>query len=419
MPASVWIYAIAAVALLGVVLRPWRTPEVAWACAGAAALLLAGLVPPAKALAAVGKGTDVYLFLVGMMLLSASAERQGLFDYLAAVCVARARGSATRLFLLVYGVGTVVTVFMSNDATAVVLTPAVLAVTRKAKARPLPYLLACALIANAASFVLPISNPANLVVFGDKLPALGPWIVRFMLPSLLSIGVTCAALMWLSRRDLAEPIHPDAEVPPLSPTGRLAAGGVVLTALVLLVSSAFDVALGWPTMIAAAATSILILWRKREAPWPLLAHVSWSIVPLVAGLFVIVEALQLAGLQQALTDAVRTMAEASSTGAAMGAGAIVAFACNLVNNLPAGLIAGAVVSGAGVDPVVQSAVAIGIDLGPNLSVTGSLATILWLAALRRQGESVSGWTFLKTGAVVMPAALLVALAALWVQHALT
>ena len=226
MPAPFWICAIAIVALLGVVLRPWRTPEWAWASAGAAALVLAGFVPGARALSAIGKGSDVYLFLIGMMLLSASAEREGLFDHLAAVCVARARGSATRLFLLVYGVGTVITVFMSNDATAVVLTPAVLAVARKAKARPLPYLLACALVANAASFVLPISNPANLVVFGDKLPALGPWIVRFLLPSLLSIGVTCVVLMWLSRRDLATPIHRDATVPPLSPTGRLAAGCV-------------------------------------------------------------------------------------------------------------------------------------------------------------------------------------------------
>ena len=200
-----WIYAIAVIALGGVVLRPWRTPEVAWAGAGAAVLVLARLVPVTGALPAIAKGTDVYLFLIGMMLLSASAEREGLFDHLAAICVARARGSGTRLFLLVYAVGTVVTIFMSNDATAVVLTPAVLAVTRQAKAKPLPYLLACALIANAASFVLPISNPANLVVFGDKLPALGPWIARFLLPSALSIGVTCAVLLWLSRRDLAGP----------------------------------------------------------------------------------------------------------------------------------------------------------------------------------------------------------------------
>ena len=413
------IYAISAMALLGVVLRPWRSPEVAWAVAGAAALVLFGLVPWSKAAAAVAKGTDVYLFLIGMMLLSAMAEREGLFDHLAAICVAKARASAPQLFFLVYAVGTVVTAFMSNDATAVVLTPAVLAVCRRAEARPLPYLLACALIANAASFVLPISNPANLVVFGDRLPSLLSWISRFLLPSLLSIAVTYAALRWLSRHDLSVSIRSDVEVPPLSPSGQLAAAGIVLTALVLLGASAFGVSLGLPTLLASAAAVVAISIRKREAPWPVLEHVSWSIVPLVASLFVIVEGLQRAGLLQVLTEAMRSMAARSSTAAAMAAGTIVAFACNLMNNLPAGLIAGSVVIGAGVDPVVQSAVAIGIDLGPNLSVTGSLATILWLVALRKQGENVSGWTFLKTGAVAMPAALVASLAALWAQSALT
>ena len=86
---------------------------------------------------------------------------------------ARCKGSCSRLFLLVYGVGTLVTIFMSNDATAVVLTPAILTAVRKAKVTPLPYLFVCALIANAASFVLPISNPANLVVFHTGMPPLG------------------------------------------------------------------------------------------------------------------------------------------------------------------------------------------------------------------------------------------------------
>ena len=217
------LYLIAALALLGVVLRPWRTPEVLWAVAGAVVLVVSGLVPWRDAAHAVGKGTDVYLFLLGMMLLSSMAEREGLFDYLAAVCVARARGSARMLFLLVYGVGAVVTIFMSNDATAVVLTPAVLAVCKKAKAKPLPYLLSCALIANAASFVLPISNPANLVVFGDHLPTLTSWIARFLLPSLLSIGVTYLVLRTSSRRDLAQRINDDIEIPVLSASGKLAA----------------------------------------------------------------------------------------------------------------------------------------------------------------------------------------------------
>jgi arsenical pump membrane protein len=133
---------------------------------GAAILVALGLMPWAGALGAAGRGGDVYLFLIGMMLLAELARREGLFDTLAALAVHRAQGSATRLFGLTYVVGTVVTIFLSNDATAIVLTPAVYAATRAAKVQPLPYLFICAFIANAASFALPISNPANLVLFG-------------------------------------------------------------------------------------------------------------------------------------------------------------------------------------------------------------------------------------------------------------
>jgi Na+/H+ antiporter NhaD/arsenite permease-like protein len=90
-------------------------------------------------------------------------------------------------------------------------------------------------------------------------------------------------------------------------------------------------------------------------------------------------------------------------------GSLVAVLCNVVNNLPLGLIAGSVATGAHLSAHVTGALLIGVDLGPNLSVTGSLATILWLVALRREDQAVSGWTFLKLGAVVMPPALPAAL----------
>jgi arsenical pump membrane protein len=407
-----WIYLISAVALLGVVLRPWRTPETAWALAGAVALVLFGFVSPSNAASAVGKGSNVYLFLVGMMLLSATAERVGLFDHLASVCVSRAAGSAPRLFLLVYAVGTLVTVFMSNDATAVVLTPAVLAVSRKAKAKPLPYLLACALIANAASFVLPISNPANLVVFGEHMPPLLAWLRAFALPSLAAIVVTWGALALLFRAELTPRVETVSDVPALSGTGRLAAMGIAGVVLAMLAASALGIALGAPTLAASVVAIAAVQASKREAPWPLLEHVSWSVLALVAGLFVLVAGVGRTGLIASLTEALHAAAHAAPRETAWGAGALVAFAANLLNNLPAGLVAGTAVNSGPVPDAVRSAIAIGIDLGPNLSVTGSLATILWLVALRREGEHVSAWQFLCVGAVAMPIALAAALACL-------
>jgi len=89
---------------------------------------------------------------------------------------------------------------------------------------------------------------------------------------------------------------------------------------------------------------------------------------------------------------------------------LLAFGCNLVNNLPAGLLAGRMIEIAQAPEQIRAAALIGVDLGPNLSVTGSLATILWLSSLRRDGYSVTAWSFLKLGVLVMPPALLLAIA---------
>ncbi len=138
-------WGIAALATVGVIIRPWKLPEAIWAVGGAALIVALGLLPARLAWRGVLEGVDVYLFLTGMMLLSEVARMFGLFDWIAAHAAARALGSPTRLFTLIYGVGVLVTAFLSNDATAVVLTPAVAASVRAAKGRhPLPYLLICA-----------------------------------------------------------------------------------------------------------------------------------------------------------------------------------------------------------------------------------------------------------------------------------
>ena len=409
-PWAVW--AIAALATGGVVLRPFGLPEYVWAVAGAALLVALGLLPMAGAAAGVARGADVYLFLTGMMLLSELARQTRLFDWLAALAAAMARGSATRLFTLVFAVGAVVTVFLSNDATAVVLTPAVAAAARAAKVdRPLPHLFVCAFVANAASFVLPISNPANLVIYGSHMPPLLQWLPRYALPSALSMLATYGVLRWTQRADLRQPIAANVQRPGLSAAGLLAALGIAATAAVLLAASGFGLQLGLPTALAGLATAALVLTRSECGVAGIVKAIPWGVLPLVAGLFVLVEALERTGAASGLAGLLQAAAARSATLAAWGAGVALAIGCNLVNNLPAGLLAGRAAELAQAPERVRSAVLIGIDLGPNLSVTGSLATLLWLSALRREGHAVSAWAFLKLGALVMPPALLLALAA--------
>jgi arsenical pump membrane protein len=369
--ATAAIYVIAALSAAGVILRPFNVAEAVWAIVGAGLLIALGLISVPEALAGVAKGADVYLFLFGMMLLAEIARGEGLFDWLAAVATRYAGGSARRMFLLTYIVGTVVTIFLSNDATAVVLTPAVAAAVKAAKVKePLPYLLICAFIANAASFVLPISNPANLVIYGSRMPPLWQWLPAYLLPSLVSIVATYLLLRLTQRRALGQDVASHMPRPALSAAGKVAAIGIAATAVVLLTASALDIRLGLPTAIAGALTAIIVVIGERKWPWNIVKDISWGVLPLVAGLFVLVEALA-----------------------------------------KTGLIAGSALQAGAISDQITRAVVIGVDLGPNLSVTGSLATILWLAALRRDGHSVGFGAFLKIGIVVMPPALILALAA--------
>ena len=401
-------WAIAGLSTAGVIARPMRWPEWIWAVTGAVLLILLGLMPMAEAGQAVAKGLDVYLFLIGMMLLSETAREHGAFDWIAATAVNMAGRSRAKLFALVYATGVVVTTFMSNDATAVVLTPAVFVAAKKAKADPLPLLFACALIANAASFVLPISNPANLVLYGGHMPPLGAWMAAFALPSLASILVTFAVLRFTQRARIAGSCECDVERAPLSNGGRLAIAGIVLTAVLLLIVSALDVELGLPTALAGIATAVIVSLLAGRSPWTLARYVSWGVLPLVAGLFVLVEALDRTGVIAWIAGGLRDML-VDPTRAAAVSGTTLAFVSNLMNNLPAGLIASSAIAQAQPPQIVTDALLIGVDLGPNLSVTGSLATILWLQAIRREGEDVSFLAFLKVGAVAMPLALVAAL----------
>jgi arsenical pump membrane protein len=138
--------------------------------------------------------------------------------------------------------------------------------------------------------------------------------------------------------------------------------------------------------------------------------VSWGVVPLVAGLFAMVEAMMRTGAIDALGNLLHQAVAQSVRCGAWSAGLSTAIADNIANNLPVGLVAGSVAASDHLPPPVISSILIGVDLGPNLSVTGSLATILWLVALRREKIELSAWSFLKLGVMVTPPALFAALA---------
>lgn len=407
--AHILIPAIIAISIALMLIRPRGIAEAYWIGGGVALLLGLRLITPRLALRGAAESLDVVLFLIGMMLISELASEQGVFDWLSGIAVHNADGSCTRLFALVYAVGTAVTIFLSNDATAVVLTPAILAAVRKARVQPLPYLFACAFIANAASFLLPISNPANLVVFHNAMPPLGHWLLAFGIPCLFSIAVTFWILRWIFRKELAHTIDHTVESKPLTSNGKLVLAGIAAMIAVLLAASSIGQNLGLPTFLAAIAVVAFVCLKERTNPLPLARGISWETLALVAGLFIMVDAIEGIG---AMVHTEAWLAWAQHLGFAAGefvTGFAVGVANNLVNNLPLGLIVGSTVHAAHANGPIADAVLIGVDLGPNLSITGSLATILWLIALRKEKLEVSFWDFFKVGVIAMPAAMLASL----------
>jgi arsenical pump membrane protein len=250
------------------------------------------------------------------------------------------------------------------------------------------------------------------VIYGKSLPALLPWLRLFMLPSIASIAVTFAVLWVISRRQLLLPIDEHIAMAGLESRGRRAVWGIGVTGAVLLAASAAGRDLGVWTFASATLAVLIATGGRRLAP--VVKSVSWSVLPLVAGLFVIVEALQHANALDYGRTALQLMAHLPAAQGSLAASFGVAALSNLMNNLPSGLLTGGAIAATATPAHLRNALLIGVDLGPNLSVTGSLATILWLVALRREGVEVSAGKFLRTGVLVMPPALLASTLALLV-----
>jgi arsenical pump membrane protein len=222
-------------------------------------------------------------------------------------------------------------------------------------------------------------------------------------------------LRWRYRGGIAEPVATDVGVPALTRGGRIAAAGLSVAAVLLVAASALGWPLGTTTAISGAGTLLLVAACGEARIGATLRGISWDVVPLVAGLFVLVEALDKVGVIGIGSEALRWATGALPELAPAMVGLATAFGSNLVNNLPAGLIASSVLRTAEASDAISAGALIGIDLGPNLSVTGSLATLLWLTALRRESIAVGGLAFIRIGLLVMPPALLLALAALVLQ----
>jgi arsenical pump membrane protein len=400
------------VALVGVlvfaVVRPRGLPEVVAAVPVAGVVVAAGLVPwqdAGRELVALG---PTVAFLAAVLVLAHLADEAGVFGYAGALAGRLSRGSPRRLLAVVFVIASMTTAVLSLDATVVLLTPAVLATAARARVRAKPHLYACAHLANSASLLLPVSNLTNLLAFA----ASGLTFTRFaglMAPPWLAVvGTEYVVLRWFFARDLAVPPQRQ-RIPPVAPPWFALA---VLAATLVGFGVAQPMGVH-PAWVAAGGALVLaaarLAWRPIIEARQLVGAANLPFCAFVFGLGIVVLAVRGGGVG-ALVD--RLVPDRGGLAGLLATAVLAAVLANLVNNLPATLMLTPLVAHS---PGLLLAVLLGVNIGPNLTYVGSLATLLWRQILHAGDHSPAAGEFLRLGAVSVMACLGVGVAALWLN----
>jgi arsenical pump membrane protein len=400
-----------------ILIRPRGLSE-AWATVlGGGLMLLLRLETPSQAWQTIAQGGNVLLFLLGLLILSELLRASGFFEWAAIHAAKAADGDGRALYRNVFLLGAVTTACLSLDTTAVILTPVVLSFVARLRLNVRPFLLACAFVANTGSLLLPVSNLTNLLFASAFHWSFSQFAVRMALPQIAALLVN----YWLFRRLFAldlpkrfalDDLPKPTDVLPDLPYFRGAVAVLIFVLVGYFVGSLMHIQ---PYAIALSGCAILLIWGiwRKMVSFAIARGISWPIFPFVIGLFVVVRGVENLGLARLVARGLSAAGHstlAQDLVAAFGAG----IGSNIVNNIPMALLAISSLKH-GTSQAAQYGALLGCNLGPNLTVAGSLATMLVIASARRQGENVGARDFFGAGLRVTPLVLLASALALWLS----
>ncbi len=402
-----------AAVLATAITRPKWLPEAAAAGPAAVVVIVTGALPWPQARTEASRLLPVLVFLGAILVLGHVCQQEGLFAASGARLARASRGSPVRLLGGVFGLASVTTAVLSLDTTVVLLTPVVHDTATRLRLRPKPHVYACTHLANSASLLLPVSNLTNLLAFSVA----GLTLIRFgalmTVPWLVAIAVEYVAFRWFFAGDLvaAGPGPTRAAEAPLPRLPRFALVTVLATLAGFMLTSVAGLNPAWAAAAGAVVLAARSLIRRQDRPVQLARALSVPFLVFVLGLGIVVEAVVHNGLGAVLT---RVIPAGSSLPSLLALAGLAALLANVVNNLPAVLVLLSVLAArglAGPGPVL--AVLIGVDVGPNLTYAGSLATLLWRRLLADRDHHTDLAEFTRLGLLTVPAGLILITVALW------
>jgi arsenical pump membrane protein len=392
----------------GAVVRPWGWPEAGIAVPAAVLAIATGAISPHGAQATALRLGPVVGFLAAVLVLAQLCQDEGLFRACGAWLARGDRpGRPSRLLARVFGMASVVTAVLSLDATVVLLTPVVFATAARRGVRAKPYVYGCTHLANSASLLLPVSNLTNLLAFA----VCGLSFTRFAglmaLPWLAAIAAEYLVFRRFFRTDLAAaPAAAPADGPVAVPAFALAILAATLAGFA--VTSLAGINPAWAAAAGATVLAVRALTRRDASPGAIWRAADVPFLAFVLALGIVVAAVTQNGLGGALQ---RVIPGGTSLPALLVTAALAAAAANVINNLPAVLVLLPLAAPAG--PGAVLAVLLGVNIGPNLTYAGSLATLLWRRVLREHDAEPDLGEFTRLGLLTVPTALTLATVALW------
>jgi arsenical pump membrane protein len=392
-------------ASLAAAVARWRwAPDWLVAGGGAALLVALGVISLSAARAALGRLGPTVGFLAALLVLADGCRAAGVFEALGRAMARGAHGQPRRLLAMVFAVAAVTTAVLSLDATIVLLTPIVFTTAARLLSNPRPHVYACSHLANTASLLLPVSNLTNLLAFSASGLSFTRFGALMALPWVVAIGIEWLVLSRSFEADLQRPPRPPAQEEGALDLPVFALAVVAATLAGFAVSSVAGVAPVW----IATAGAIALTLRTPRSPRELVRAAEPPFLVFVLGLGVVVSAAGSHGLSTVVDD---VLPHGSSLPALLAVAGVSAVVANLVNNLPATLIVLPAAAAAGPGPVL--AMLLGVNVGPNLTYVGSLATLLWRRIVHAHDHETDIAEFTRLGVLTVPAVLLTSTLALW------